>query len=176
MNKTTVVAKRELLYVWPFGICAWLCGLVFIDRYAVNKAKEAMNNALEKLKKSNTKLWVFPEGTRRNTGVIHDFKKGAFHVAIEGQVPILPVVFSSYRTFHDKKLKILNSGEIIIEALPQISTEGLTHEDINQLMQKTRQLMIDKFTEITKEIQLKEPHNLMSHCHSAADTSSLTVH
>lgn len=64
MNKTTVVAKRELLYVWPFGICAWLCGLVFIDRYAADKAKVTMNAAMEKLKKDNTKLWIFPEGLR----------------------------------------------------------------------------------------------------------------
>lgn len=94
--------------------------------------------------------------------MIHEFKKGAFHVAIQGQVPILPVVFSSYQTFLNDKLRILNPGEIIIEALPEIPTEGLKHEDINQLMQQTRQLMIDKFTEITEEIQLKEPHNIMS--------------
>ena len=62
MNKTTVVAKRELLYVGPFGVCAWLCGLIFIDRYAAEKAKIAMNKAMEKLMKSNIKLWVFPEG------------------------------------------------------------------------------------------------------------------
>lgn len=165
MNKTTVVAKRELLYVWPFGICAWLCGLIFIDRFAADKAKVAMNSAVEKLKRERIKIWVFPEGTRRNTGVIHEFKKGAFHTAIQGQVPILPVVFSSYRTFLDDKLRILNSGEIIIEALPEISTVGLTHEDTTHLMQKTRELMMDKFREITKEVQLKEPHNLMSSIH-----------
>lgn len=105
-------------------------------------------------------------GTRRNTGVIHDFKKGAFHVAIQGQVPILPIVFSSYQTFLDDKLRILNSGEIIIEALPEISTKGLTHEDISQLMQQTRQLMIDKFTENTKEIQVKTLQNSVSYCNS----------
>lgn len=42
------------------------------------------------------KLWIFPEGTRHNTGEIHPFKKGAFHVAIRSQLPILPVVYSSY--------------------------------------------------------------------------------
>lgn len=68
MNKTTVVAKRELLYVWPFGVCAWLCGLIFIDRYAAEKAKVAMNTAMEKLKKDNVKLWVFPEGRTKFHG------------------------------------------------------------------------------------------------------------
>jgi lysophosphatidate acyltransferase len=62
MNKTTVVAKRELLYIFPFGLCAYLCGLVFIDRYAVDKAKNTLNTAMEGLKRNNIKLWVFPEG------------------------------------------------------------------------------------------------------------------
>lgn len=176
MNKTTVVAKRELLYVGPFGICAWLCGLIFIDRYAVEKAKVAMNSALEKLKRDNTKLWVFPEGTRRNTGNIHEFKKGAFHAAIHGQVPILPVVFSSYRTFLDEKVKILKQGEVIIEALPLIPTEGLTHNDVNMLIEQTRKLMVDKFTEITKEIQLKDPNNLMSQLDETGQAESLSAH
>ena len=160
MNKTTVVAKRELLYVWPFGVCAWLCGLVFIDRYSADKAKTAMSNAMEKLKKDNIKLWVFPEGTRRNTGVIHEFKKGAFHVAIQAQVPVLPVVFSSYQTFLNDKLRILNSGEVIIEALPEISTVGMTYNDIEKLMEKTRHLMSEKFKENTREIQMKKKNSL----------------
>lgn len=62
MHKTTVVAKRELLYAWPFGVCAWLCGLIFIDRYAADRAKKTMTNAMDRLKKEDIKLWVFPEG------------------------------------------------------------------------------------------------------------------
>lgn len=108
-------------------------------------------------------------GTRRNTGIIHEFKKGAFHVAIQGQVPILPVVFSSYQAFLDDKLRVLNQGEVIIEALPEIPTEGLTQEDIAQLMHDTRQLMIDKFTEITKETQMKDPQK---RCNANGNTIS----
>jgi lysophosphatidate acyltransferase len=73
MNKTTVVAKRELLYVFPFGVCAWLCGLVFIDRYSAGKAKTAMSKAMERLKKTNVKLWVFPEGKKETFFYFVDF-------------------------------------------------------------------------------------------------------
>lgn len=157
MGKTTVVAKRELLYVWPFGLCAYLCGLVFIDRYRVDKAKNTMNEAMLELKKKNIKLWIFPEGTRRNTGTIHDFKKGAFSVAITAQVPIVPVVFSSYTVFLNKKERIFNSSEVVIEALPPVPTKGLTHEDIDNLMQKIRELMLEKYIDNTKEVQLRQP-------------------
>jgi lysophosphatidate acyltransferase len=155
MKKTTVIAKRQLLYVGTFGLAAWLCGLVFINKKSRDESRDVMMDAIEKLKKDQTKLWIFPEGTRRNTGEIHEFKKGAFHVAIESQIPIVPVIFSSYKRFLDDEKKIFNSGEIIIEALPDISTTGLTFDDINKLIQKTRQMMIDKFTENNKEIELK---------------------
>jgi lysophosphatidate acyltransferase len=57
----TVIAKKELLYAGTFGPAAYLAGLVFIDRNS-SKGKEEMNKAMERLKKDNIKLWIFPEG------------------------------------------------------------------------------------------------------------------
>lgn len=82
-------------------------------------------------------------------------------MAITAQVPIVPIVFSSYTTFLDKKLKIFNSSEVIIEALPPLSTTGLTHDNIDQLIQKCRQVMLDKYLENTQEIQLRFPHSVL---------------
>lgn len=96
--------------------------------------------------------------------MIHDFKKGAFSVAIQAQVPIVPVVVSSYQNFLNDKERIFNSSEIIIEALPEISTKGLSHTDINYLMDKCRQLMIEKYNELTNEIKLNNPESLLNSC------------
>ncbi|XP_017850949.1 1-acyl-sn-glycerol-3-phosphate acyltransferase alpha isoform X2 [Drosophila busckii] len=145
MNKCTVVAKRELFYAWPFGLAAWLAGLIFIDRVRGEKARETLNAVNRRIKQQRIKLWVFPEGTRRNTGELHPFKKGAFHMAIDQQIPILPVVFSSYCTFLNDKMKILNSGRIVITTLPPISTEGLTKDDIDTLMDRVREQMSETF-------------------------------
>lgn len=51
MDKCTVVAKKELLYAWPFGLAAWLTGLIFIDRVHPEEAHKAMNLAAEDIKK-----------------------------------------------------------------------------------------------------------------------------
>lgn len=110
MGKCTVIAKKELFYIWPFGLAAWLSGLIFINRVNSNEAKSTMNNCTDKLIKEKTKLWIFPEGTRYNDGEIHPFKKGAFHVAINSGMPIIPVVFTAYKTFLDSKLKEFKSG------------------------------------------------------------------
>ncbi|XP_043276381.1 1-acyl-sn-glycerol-3-phosphate acyltransferase alpha isoform X2 [Venturia canescens] len=152
MDKCTVVAKKEIFYAWPFGLAAWLCGLIFIDRMNSEKARTVINLATDSIKEKKIKLWIFPEGTRHNTGQIHPFKKGAFHVAINSQLPILPVVFSSYY-FLSKKEKRFDAGRVVITTLPPISTKGLSTDDIAELMDKTRNAMIDVFQTTSREVQ-----------------------
>lgn len=152
MNKCTVVAKREIFYVWPFGLAAWLCGLIFINRMQTDRARHQLSIAAAKIKSKRIKLWVFPEGTRRNTGEVHPFRKGAFHVAIDAQLPILPVVFSSYRTFLDDKNKLLNRGKVIISTLPPIPTTGMTKADLDTLMQHTYDVINHEYHRITNEV------------------------
>lgn len=152
MNKCTVVAKRELFFAWPFGLAAWLAGLIFINRMQSDASREKLTKSAEHIKNQKIKMWIFPEGTRRNTGQIHPFKKGAFHVAIDAQIPILPVVFSSYRTFLDDNKKEFNSGNIIITTLAPIQTAGLTKIDLDRLMQHTYDVMNKEYLLTTKEV------------------------
>ncbi|XP_040152348.1 1-acyl-sn-glycerol-3-phosphate acyltransferase alpha [Anopheles arabiensis] len=161
MDKCTVIAKRELFFAWPFGLAAWLSGLIFIDRRHAQRAQTAMNESTKMLIEKRTKLWVFPEGTRRITNEIHPFKKGAFHVAVRAQLPILPVVYSSYHTFLDTKNKVMNPGHVIVTALPPIETKGLTIDDIPELIERTRNAMIETFKATTKEVENR--FNLSGH-------------
>lgn len=152
MDKCTVVAKKEIFYVWPFGLAAWLSGLIFIDRMNSEKARTVINTATNHIIEQKIKLWVFPEGTRYNTGEIHSFKKGAFHVAVSSELPILPVVFSSYY-FLSAKDKRFDPGRVIITTLPPISTKGLGKADIEDLMGKTRDAMTEVFHATNLEVQ-----------------------
>lgn len=92
-------------------------------------------------------------GTRRNTGEIHQFKKGAFHLAIQTKTPIMPIVYSSYQTFLDDEQKVFNPGEVIIEALPEISTENYTTDNVDELMEKTKSVMEVTFKRNSLEIK-----------------------
>ncbi|KAF6205288.1 hypothetical protein GE061_019457 [Apolygus lucorum] len=141
MKKCTVVAKKELLYSGPFGLAAWLCGLVFINRLNSEASRQAINMTTNQMRENkniylNVKMWVFPEGTRKNTGEIHAFKKGAFHAAISAQLPILPVVFTRFYFLQSEKC-IFNPGKIVITVLPPIKTCGL---NIDNLAQNSRQI------------------------------------
>lgn len=57
-----------------------------------------------------TKLWIFPEGTRSKRVNLLPFKKGAFHIAVQNKLPIVPVIVSPYTFINDQK-KIFNSGK-----------------------------------------------------------------
>ena len=73
-----------------------LGGAIFVDRAKSEKGRKAVNDAGQKAKESGTSLFLFPEGTRHRGGGLLPFKKGAFHVALDVQMPILPVVVSEY--------------------------------------------------------------------------------
>jgi lysophosphatidate acyltransferase len=141
-----------LMYVGTFGLAVYLSGLTFINRKAGQKAGQFLNESLLKLKEQRIKLWVYPEGTRRMTGEIHEFKKGGFHAAIYAQVPIVPVVISSYKSFLDTKKKTFKSGDVIVEALPEISTKGMAIKDVDKLIEMTKTAMTKKFDELNLEI------------------------
>lgn len=157
MEKCAPVAKKEVFYVWPFGLGAWLSGVVFIDRLNSSKAHDQLNHASKLMKTDKTKLWLFPEGTRNSSRTsLLPFKKGAFRVAITCQVPILPVVYSPYYFINDKK-KIFGPGKMIIQALPEIPTKGLTLDDLDSLVERTRNVMSETYQSLLREVMAQAP-------------------
>ncbi|GCB83188.1 hypothetical protein scyTo_0023912, partial [Scyliorhinus torazame] len=70
------------------------------------------------------RLWVFPEGTRNHDGNMLPFKRGAFHLAVQAQVPIIPVVFSSYNDFYNRAEKRFTSGMYLNRCFVILPEEG----------------------------------------------------
>lgn len=117
-------------------------------------------------------LWVFPEGTRSSTPdpILLPFKKGAFHLAVKAQVPIIPVVMENYHRLFDGKtrmeegsLKIRGESTInccrltrsnrwllLTSVLPPVSTQGLTADDVTALTESTRESMLVALREISQ--------------------------
>lgn len=154
-DRCTMIAKKELIYAGTVGLICWLGGIVFINRKKPNDAKSVMIDASKTMLDDKIRLWVFPEGTRNQTGNLLPFKKGAFHLAVQAQVPIIPIVFSSYSSFYLRKQKQFNSGTIRIKILPKIETKGLTSDDIPSLIDKSFDLMNSSFLSISNFV----PHS-----------------
>merc|ERR550519_921398 len=135
------IAKKELMWAGPFGLASWLTGTVFIDRSS-KSSRDDMNACGKEAKKTGTKLVVFPEGTRNgdNNLTLLPFKKGAFHVALDGGLPILPVVISQY-DFLDYRNQRFDPGSVTIRVLPRIETEGHSKDTLDSLVTETRDAM-----------------------------------
>jgi lysophosphatidate acyltransferase len=58
----TILAKKELIWVLPFGLTAWLAGVEFIDRKNRERSSETMRLLNKKVQDKSLRLWVFPEG------------------------------------------------------------------------------------------------------------------
>ncbi|KAM3175684.1 hypothetical protein ACTXT7_008042 [Hymenolepis weldensis] len=100
---STVIAKNSLKYLGPLGAILYFTKVILIHRGDHAKALSELNRAAEIIKNDKVNLFMFPEGTRNHNGVMLPFKKGAFHLAIQTQLPIQPVVISCYNSFLDHK-------------------------------------------------------------------------
>lgn len=144
------IAKRELLFMGPVGLIMYLGGVFFINRQRSKTAMTVMAEVGERMVRENLKVWIYPEGTRNDNGDLLPFKKGAFYLAIQAQVPVIPVVYSSFSSFYNPKTKRFTSGTIKVEVLDAIPTSGLTIDDIPELMDTCHQAMRTTFFHISK--------------------------
>jgi 1-acyl-sn-glycerol-3-phosphate acyltransferase len=91
-----MVAKTELFRIPIFGGALTAAGFVEIDRSNSKRAIASLNAAREHLAKG-VSIWIAPEGTRSRTGELGRFKKGGFMLAIDAELPVLPVGIAGSR-------------------------------------------------------------------------------
>ena len=84
------VMKKELRKIPALGIASEKMGHIFLDRSNNKEALESLNKAKQKLV-NGTSIVIFPEGSRSATGQLNPFKRGAFKLAFDLGLPILPV-------------------------------------------------------------------------------------
>ena len=142
------VSKKEVHRIPFIGRFLMMHGDIAIDR---KHGSKAMRKVIEQ-----GKMWLgrgvsvamFPEGTRSKDGQINRFKAGAFALAKDAGVGILPVVMDGSTTMF-KPSKMINwRNEFVIRVLPPISAEQVASIEQNELMEQTRQLMIEELAQI----------------------------
>ena len=100
------------------------------------------------------KVWYFLEGKRRNTGRLTDLGKPHFWLQFRF-VPIVAVVFSWYQSFLNVEEKILKNGNVIVTALPAISTIGMTADDVDELFNELKKWWLKHSTTHLRKLKLK---------------------
>ena len=145
------VSKREVYRIPFIGRFLLLHGDITIDR---KQGSKAMRKVMEK-----GQMWLgrgvsvamFPEGTRSKDGEIHRFKAGAFALAKEAGVGILPVVMDGSTTMFKPSMMVNWRNEFVIRVLPPVTAEEVAQTDQSELMEQVREKMVDALAEIREK-------------------------
>jgi 1-acyl-sn-glycerol-3-phosphate acyltransferase len=135
------IAAKKILFRIPFmGWHLWRAGHIPIDRSSTENAVMSMQRAGGYIR-SGICAFVFPEGTRSRDGHLHGFKKGGFKLALQAQVPIIPITIIGSRQVLPPDSIIFRPGTIDMYVDEPIPTAGLTDGDIEMLMRRVRAAM-----------------------------------
>jgi putative phosphoserine phosphatase/1-acylglycerol-3-phosphate O-acyltransferase len=124
------VAKKELARDPLFGPMGLLVPIAYVDRANSASAREALKPVVDMLK-GGVSFAIAPEGTRSETPRIRPFKKGAFHIAMQAGVPIVPIVIRNAGDLMWRGSFFPRPGTIEVAVLPPISTEGWSADDVD---------------------------------------------
>ena len=148
---TVSIGKKSILYFPFFGLIYWLSGNIFIERGNKVKAMQTLQKAKEKILKNNISVWLFPEGTRNYGKDLKPFKTGAFHLARNAELPLVPVSVSNYYGYF--KLNRINNGKIIIRFLPPVPKETITTQPVRDVVAAVYEKMNTEIAALNQELK-----------------------
>jgi len=135
------LSKAELFRIPVLGWLMRLAGDIPVDRGNPRSAAEAMVRCKEILKKERVSVIIFPEGTRSETDEMLPFKDGAFRLAIDAGVPILPLAVSGAATALRKHDWRFGRSIAEVRVLEPVETTGLARGDIPALRDRVWQMI-----------------------------------
>lgn len=136
------VGKKEIKDMPVIGKVMEMGGVVMIDRADAKGAIESMSPLVDAMKKEGKSVVLAPEGTRTVSPRLAPFKKGAFHLAIQAGVPMVPIVIRNAGDVAPKGDFVYRSATVDVEVLPPIDTSDWSADTINEHVQDVRNLFL----------------------------------
>lgn len=134
------VMKKELRSVPALGVACDKLGHIYIDRSDKKTALKSLLDA-KKVIRDGTSVIFFPEGTRSRTGQMGDFKKGAFIMALDLGIPILPVTITGTGKILPPHTMDLMPGRVTMKIHKPIAVDGYSVETMGELMSTVRSVI-----------------------------------
>lgn len=134
------VQKQELRKIPFVGKASEIAGHVFVDQSNLKSMKETITKAEAQLTKDSSMV-IFPEGARTKTGKMGRFKRGAFLIAKEMNLPIVPVTVNGPYDLMKIKTYLINPCKLELIVHEPISTEGLTDDNMSEFINKCTEIV-----------------------------------
>lgn len=137
----TGVAKHQMRESTIGGLLEW-AGVAMIDRDNTDEAVKQINDLASRVHAEKLSIVIFPEGTRSHTTKLGDFKKGAFKIAMDCGVPIVPIVIHNSIDVQQRKSRIFRPAKVKVDVLEPIDVSLWTDEGLEGEIAKVRQLFL----------------------------------
>ncbi|MBN1158447.1 MAG: 1-acyl-sn-glycerol-3-phosphate acyltransferase [Bacteroidales bacterium] len=134
------IMKKELAKIPGIGFGSKKVGHIFIDRSHKREALTALNDVRNKLV-NGTSVVIFPEGTRSRDGQLGKFKRGAFKLAKDLELPLLPVTINGTKNILPAGTLDLFPGKVSMIIHPPIDSSRYDGEDLKPLMECAARLI-----------------------------------
>ena len=135
------IGKQEIKKETPIlGKVLEMGGVVFIDRADAKSAISAMEPLVDAMIKDGKSVILAPEGTRTISPRMAPFKKGAFHLAMQAGVPMVPIVIHNAGDVAPKGDFVFRSATVEVEALPPVDTSDWSVDTIEEHVREVRNM------------------------------------
>lgn len=150
------LAKKELYRIPIVGSAMKATGMVKVDR---SQHGPSVHAQLTEAATANTRaarsVIIYPEGTRSRDGKLMAFKRGAFAIAIAGELPILPVTISgSYEAWPPGG--IVRGGPIVARVHEPVETTGLSKGDVATLTVRVQEIIASELADLNSRLRINE--------------------
>ena len=144
------LSKSEFFKIPFVGWAMWMVGDIKLYRGDKKSGIQALQECRDRLDK-HVSVMIFPEGTRSKTGALQEFKTGAFRVAVQAGVPVLPIAVLGTRDALVKHDWRFGRSHAEVRVLEPISTDGLTKHDVLDLTAQARDAIASALDEMRAE-------------------------
>jgi len=147
------VAKQELYRIPVFGAAVKAMGNIRVERTGSEGDRKRLEEAIDQVR-TRTSILFFAEGTRSTDGRLRAFKKGAAILAIDAQVPLVPVAVSGAHEITPKGGLWVHSGRpLVLRVGKPIPTAGLTRDDRDTLTKQAHDAVAVLLEEGNRRVQ-----------------------
>lgn len=147
------VGKKEIGQIPIMGKIFEYAGTVLIDRENSSSAVEAMKPLVDVIQKEGRSVCIAPEGTRSTSTNLGRFKKGAFHLAKQAGVPIVPIVIHNAIDVAPRGQFILQPATVKVTVLPPVDTSKWRSKNMAKHVDEVR----DQFLIALDQMSLQRP-------------------
>lgn len=136
------IGKKEIKKLPVLGKVLEMGGVVMIDRANAASAIEAMKPLVDAMRNEGRSVALAPEGTRSISPRLGPFKKGAFHLAMQAGVPIVPVVIHNAGDIAPKGNFVFRPATVEVDVLPPVDTSDWSVRTLNQHVRDVRNMFL----------------------------------